>query len=65
MKRFAQAFLLGWVAFCRHSATAFGNRPERQFPVYALRSGISVEGVSIILPALRSEASSFSIRSAC
>ncbi|WP_253907626.1 MFS transporter [Bacillus sp. WMMC1349] len=52
LKRFYQAFLLGWVAFL----PTFGYGVletvlNGNFPVYALRSGITVEGVSIILPA--------------
>lgn len=52
LKRFAQAFLLGWVAFLPTFGYGFLETAlNGNFPVYALRSGISVEGVSIILPA--------------
>ena len=52
LKRFVQAFLLGWVAFLPTFGYGFLETAlNGNFPVYALRSGISVEGVSIILPA--------------
>lgn len=52
LKRFFQAFLLGWVAFLPTFGYGFLETAlNGNFPVYALRSGISVEGVSIILPA--------------
>ncbi|KAA6447768.1 MFS transporter [Bacillus swezeyi] len=52
LKRFFHAFLLGWVAFLPTFGYGFLETAlNGNFPVYALRSGISVEGVSIILPA--------------
>lgn len=52
LKRFFQAFLLGWIAFLPTFGYGFLETAlNGNFPVYALRSGISVEGVSIILPA--------------
>ncbi|MFN2747835.1 MFS transporter [Bacillus sp. z60-18] len=52
LKRFLQAFLLGWVAFLPTFGYGFLETAlNGNFPVYALRSGITVEGVSLILPA--------------
>lgn len=44
--------MLGWIAFLPTFGYGFLETAlNGNFPVYALRSGISVEGVSIILPA--------------
>ncbi|NEU03115.1 MFS transporter, partial [Escherichia coli] len=51
-RRFYQAMLFGWVAFMPTFGYGFLETAlNGSFPVYALRLGISVDAVAIILPA--------------
>lgn len=52
LKRFKKAFQFGWVAFMMPFCYGFLETTlNSNFPVYALRSGVTVDAVAFILPA--------------
>ncbi|MGE6631727.1 MFS transporter [Bacillus sp. NPDC077027] len=52
LQRFKKAFQYGWVAFMMPFCYGFLETTlNSNFPVYALRSGVSVDAVALILPA--------------